>query len=598
MVSLVLIPLLVTGVIEIRDGWSGEAVVAEVRVRTGEGIVHLRGSLLHLPALAETVEVDHPRYLPLRVPLSGLPSRVEIWLTPRQPPRLPPPVPGMLTIGGVVVDEMGVPLPGAQLTLSGSTGYTDAGGRFALSIPAREIPAPHPTLWPRETIRVEAPGYITQLREIHPIEGVLWLKIRMEEGSGVRVVREIHGKGTGPPEPAVSPPASPPGKQPVWLPPPPLIRVGQDCSGRTCTRVVILSLELYVASGLDEEWIASWPAHALRAGAVAYRTYGAWHTAHPIAPDYDICNTTACQVWDGSDIYLTVMDAVRHTRGILLAKGTTFAFTEYAAENNDCGCGDGWAGTGDSWPCIPDSVDAGFPCYGHGRGMCQWGTSRWADRGKTWVWMTRHYYEPGGYTLSTPLTFREVFHTPDTLRPGDTLELTFVLEGWMEDTLPHGMLGASLYHTVYGYVSDPLHDAPVVFLPGVQSLHRILVVPPDLPAGTWEILWGLWLDVNEDGRIQPGDLPLGLLRRGRVVVAPSLTVPEHHADRPRIRVIVRPTGEVFLWGDVPIEGVIVDVQGRVVRRVTLAPSHPYRTVLPRGVYGLILGSTRQRLWIP
>ncbi|MGD5980656.1 SpoIID/LytB domain-containing protein, partial [Xanthomonas citri pv. citri] len=54
------------------------------------------------------------------------------------------------------------------------------------------------------------------------------------------------------------------------------IRVGTSCSGRSCSGVSVYSLEDYVAKGLDEEWIPSWHAQSLAAGAVAYRTYGAY----------------------------------------------------------------------------------------------------------------------------------------------------------------------------------------------------------------------------------------------------------------------------------------------------------------------------------
>ncbi|MFZ8833323.1 MAG: hypothetical protein ACO2O5_03845 [Candidatus Caldipriscus sp.] len=59
---------------------------------------------------------------------------------------------------------------------------------------------------------------------------------------------------------------------------------------------------------------------------------------------------------------------------------------------NNCGCGDGYSGTGSSWLCILDTVCSGRACYGHGRGMCQWGSSRWANRGFTWKWINEHYY--------------------------------------------------------------------------------------------------------------------------------------------------------------------------------------------------------------
>jgi len=86
------------------------------------------------------------------------------------------------------------------------------------------------------------------------------------------------------------------------------IRVGSNCSnGRYgCATTNTYSLETYVQDGLDKEWIASWNTNSLMAGAVAYRSYGAWFVTNPICPStssscptvYDICNSTYCQVFN------------------------------------------------------------------------------------------------------------------------------------------------------------------------------------------------------------------------------------------------------------------------------------------------------------
>jgi len=46
---------------------------------------------------------------------------------------------------------------------------------------------------------------------------------------------------------------------------------------------------------------------------------------------------------------------------------------------------------------MSDSVCAGQAFNGHGRGMCQWGTQRWAtNQAKDWQWITNHYYNNNG----------------------------------------------------------------------------------------------------------------------------------------------------------------------------------------------------------
>ncbi|HEX2051591.1 MAG TPA: SpoIID/LytB domain-containing protein [Actinomycetota bacterium] len=85
-----------------------------------------------------------------------------------------------------------------------------------------------------------------------------------------------------------------------------------------------LSLERYLF-GLAEV-PASWPIEALRAQAVAARTYALYTLARPPAGDaaargYDICATTDCQVFAGADALTTSAgrrwaDAVRSTAGV------------------------------------------------------------------------------------------------------------------------------------------------------------------------------------------------------------------------------------------------------------------------------------------
>jgi hypothetical protein len=87
---------------------------------------------------------------------------------------------------------------------------------------------------------------------------------------------------------------------------------------------------------------------------------------------------------------------------LLLKSGAIFR-AEYSAENNNAGCGDGYSGTGTSggWPCISDARCKGYAKNGHGRGMCQWGSSRWASD-KTYTWILNHYYNPGNVYIQLP----------------------------------------------------------------------------------------------------------------------------------------------------------------------------------------------------
>ncbi|HEY1167244.1 MAG TPA: N-acetylmuramoyl-L-alanine amidase [Chitinophaga sp.] len=201
---------------------------------------------------------------------------------------------------------------------------------------------------------------------------------------------------------------------------PSTIRVGISCSCTSCSSVKVMSLEAYVQSGLDDEWISGWGAASLRAGAVAYRSYGAWYVQHSVKSNFDIASTTCNQAWQ-SDTYTRTKDAATYTKGKVLIKSGKIFRSEYSAENNNAGCGNGYSGTGTSsgWPCISDALCKGKAKNGHGRGMCQWGSSRWATDGKTYSWILNHYYNPGGVTTSAIAAARTTSAIDELKTPAD-----------------------------------------------------------------------------------------------------------------------------------------------------------------------------------
>jgi SpoIID/LytB domain protein len=97
--------------------------------------------------------------------------------------------------------------------------------------------------------------------------------------------------------------------------------------------VNVLPLDRYVQGVVPSEVPTSWPADAVRAQAVAARTYAAFE--RETATDYyDICDTTSCQVYGGvsaEDPAATA--AVQATRGrVVLYEGEP-AFTQFSSSN-------------------------------------------------------------------------------------------------------------------------------------------------------------------------------------------------------------------------------------------------------------------------
>ena len=70
--------------------------------------------------------------------------------------------------------------------------------------------------------------------------------------------------------------------------------VKRGSSGRTVNRVL---LEDYVQGVVPTEMPTSWPAEAVRAQAVAARSYAVRLRRLRHYAGYDICDTTACQVY-------------------------------------------------------------------------------------------------------------------------------------------------------------------------------------------------------------------------------------------------------------------------------------------------------------
>lgn len=105
--------------------------------------------------------------------------------------------------------------------------------------------------------------------------------------------------------------------------------------------VNVLSLESYLRGVVPLEIPASWSPEAVRAQAVAARTYAAFESSHPSASYYDICDTTQCQVYGGHDVeHPAATAAVRASAKQILTYQGRPAFTQFSASSG------GWTAAG------------------------------------------------------------------------------------------------------------------------------------------------------------------------------------------------------------------------------------------------------------
>ncbi len=319
----------------------------------------------------------------------------------------------------------------------------------------------------------------------------------------------------------------------VYLAPPANIRVGFNasggtCCGSSCSTSQVYSLETYVQNGLDNEWISSWSLDSLKAGSIPYRSYGAWHVLNGSYPGYDICAGPCCQAY-GNISYSATRNAAKATNGIMLDKNGLLARSEYSAQNNawddpndglncsnaDLSCGDGFIGSpATGWSCLADPLSAGRGCFGHGRGMSQWGTQYQALNGKSYADIVDFYYNannnPTGNRsqyASSPVRLDGVTANTSSAVANDIISLDYEIFNAANTTIDFGtvLLGASITNGVDIY-SDPINDlATVINQNGTQHVLRDFQIPASLSTGNYDVIVALYLDVNGDNAIQSSD---------------------------------------------------------------------------------------------
>lgn len=116
-------------------------------------------------------------------------------------------------------------------------------------------------------------------------------------------------------------------------------------SSTTVWVIVTSGLEEYLRGVVPREMPSTWHAQALRAQAVAARTYAvrALNASRQKGLEYDICSTTSCQVFGGARRRThagaaveilerdTTNDAVAVTRAIVMTYGGEFVFAQFSS---------------------------------------------------------------------------------------------------------------------------------------------------------------------------------------------------------------------------------------------------------------------------
>jgi stage II sporulation protein D len=105
---------------------------------------------------------------------------------------------------------------------------------------------------------------------------------------------------------------------------------------RTTHRITVnkVSLEGYVQGVVPREMPSSWRPAALRAQAVAARTYAAYEVGHSSDPRFNLCDSTSCQVYGGRSAEVaSTNQATVATAGQVRTYQGEPAFTQFSASN-------------------------------------------------------------------------------------------------------------------------------------------------------------------------------------------------------------------------------------------------------------------------
>ncbi|MBA2953947.1 SpoIID/LytB domain-containing protein [Nocardioides sp. MAH-18] len=127
--------------------------------------------------------------------------------------------------------------------------------------------------------------------------------------------------------------------------------------------VNVVPLEGYLRGLVPNEMAAEWPAQAVRAQAVAARTYAAYERRDHRSDYYDTCDTDACQVYSGYDgEHPQSNAAVRATGRQVLTYGGGLAFTQFSSSNGGYTVAGSVHGQPVPYlPARPDPFDHGHP---------------------------------------------------------------------------------------------------------------------------------------------------------------------------------------------------------------------------------------------
>ena len=170
---------------------------------------------------------------------------------------------------------------------------------------------------------------------------------------------------------------------------------------RTDGEVHAIPLEEYLRGVVPSEMYASWGAEALKAQAIAARTYAARKIRTRTSKEFDVDDTTSYQAYNEKKIDDRTDAAVAATAGVILTYEGEIAEAVYTASN-----GGRTASAEECWGnAVPYLIaqDDSFDTHkksGHGVGLSQYGAQGRAKAGHDYEAIIAFYYPNTNYALA------------------------------------------------------------------------------------------------------------------------------------------------------------------------------------------------------
>jgi hypothetical protein len=166
--------------------------------------------------------------------------------------------------------------------------------------------------------------------------------------------------------------------------------------------VVVMNMDEYLKGVVPSEVPASWDMNALKAQAIAARSYASVNFKHN-SQGADVCTNTHCQAWKPAHYDRTNLAVMETSNFSVIYQGTIinalfFSHCNGTTRNNE----NVWGGTP-----VPYLRSKNCPCgytahNAHGVGMCQYGSRTMALRDSSWESILTWYYS-GAAVDKTPL---------------------------------------------------------------------------------------------------------------------------------------------------------------------------------------------------